>query len=616
MSETLVVINEKNNQKSGDSYQLRPRAVIAVFPFLVREIDPLIAINATPTKQYSDYLNVRSNVVIVVDDILSLSINTGKGGPNHTLDAMLAPLGESKEYLQQFAPGDYVMAWIVNGDSALDKLIKDLKDLKPCNQTDSGLKFFGQLMSITENFKIAQNGIKNTRFSLSAAGFNQYNAQIFFSPFIVPKDDTNEAGFLFPKLFFKTLGDNIVDNLYSEKEGGVLNIQKQIKAFHKLLLGPGPTTSSGNNPLRSVNGAFGVPTQVAKVLGRNVGNSSERTFADLCAVILGVQKFNNSNQYGPLGPEFVLEDSKTQGGNTYGTYWQPDSDNYVLKGRKALRVSPTMGGTVFSLLQQISNPTINEIYFTLRPEPNSDGNLLPTMVCRQLPFVTHQTEDFGDLTYTKFFDLPRFMIPKEIVMEYSLSRNDALRLNSTMVRQDASSARPGLQGMVDPIAIQFGNWAFDSNDIKRNGMRFYPVKIDQDIIALDKKESSKNIRQYTAFISSIITNQHLKYTGSIQTFGIFDPICVGENLEFNDIVFHIEAVRHVYQVQNGLPIFRTSLSLSHGTHKSGDLDALQDTENQKPFDELRGGVIKDGKYKTIFVSSSRSTEASIDTGIG
>ena len=619
----LIEINKNFSSNSSDATNLRPRAVVAIFPFIVRELTPFITISENPsTEKYKDYLNLRNKIIIIVDDILSLNISTAKSGPNHTLQATLAPLDFSKErksgltststsenniinYLQRIAPGDYVMSWIVNGTDALDELLIKLRDLKPANEYNSGLKFLGQVMNIQETFRVAANGQKTIRFNMSASGFSQYNSQIFYSPFQTKKDASNEAAATFPSTFFENLGGNIVEELYSNKDGGALGIHKQFKNMHKILLGPGPSKISEAQPIRSVNGAFGVPAEVINILGRKSQSSgAEDTFADLCSVILGVQTFDQQKKYGVLGPSFELESSfKHPSGKVYGAYYEPTGgakDKYFLKGRKGLRISPTMGGTVHSLLQQVSNPTINETYYTLRPEPTEKGDILPTLVCRQLPFITKLTEEIKDFPFTLYFDLPRFMIPKEIIMGYDISRNDALRLNSIMTKPSASVAKPKLQEFLDSLALQFGNWSSDPNDIKRNGMRFYPVQLDQDIIALDAQETETVIRKYTAFLISVINNQHLKYTGSIQTFGIFDPICVGENIEFNNIVFHIENVAHNYQIQGGIPVFRTTLALTHGTHKSGNLEALQIAKNYNEFESMHGGIIKDGKYPTEF----------------
>lgn len=619
-----------------DSIQHRPRAVIAIFPFIVREVYPKIIINETPNDiSYQDYLNLRRKVIIIADDILSLNINTAKGNPNHTMQATLAPLGPNKvrkkgatststsennivDYLQWISPGDYVMSWIVNGTDAVATLIEDLRSLEnPVNGYDSGLKFFGQVMNIQENFKVSGTGLKQKRFTISASGFNQYNSQIFFSPFVGPKAGSESGALMFVKDFYKTLENNVVPKLYSNDNQSALSVHKQFKALHKLLLGPGPGKTDQSNPVRSVNGAFGVPAEVAQALGRKLPSSSDvTTYADLCSVIMGVQSFDGDASHGKLGPAFGLETSTTFKGNSYGLYYEPTKESDLLKGRKNLKVSPTIGGTVYSLLQQVSNPTVNEMYFTLRPTPTSENQILPTLVCRQLPFAYELVEDISDFSYTNYLDLPRFTLSNENVISYDISRSDALRLNSTMVRMNASIPKQGLQEVLDAISIKFGNWAFDENDIKRHGMRFYPVQIDQDLISLDSAKRADTIRKYTAFISSIINNQHLKYTGNLQVTGIFDPICVGENLEFNRIVFHIESVAHSYQISNGMPAFRTSLNLSHGIHTTGKHNALEKAENYEDFNEMSPGIIKEGNFPTEFIAPQNKKDTFSGSGEG
>ncbi len=617
------------NAGTPDSFQSSPRAVIAIFPFIVREIFPQITINQVKSDlSYQDYLNLRNNVIIITDDVLSVSVNTAKGGPNHTLQASIAPLDGSSQrpkgktststaesnivnYLQRIAPGDYVMSWIVNGTEELETLQSKLRLLEPCNEYNSGLKFVGQVMNIQESFRTSTNGIKSKRYSLSAAGFNQYNSQIYYSPFITPQEGKPAGAELFVENFYNTLGDNVVDRLYSAQDGDPLNIHKQFKALHKLLLGVGPGSTSESNPIKSVNGAFGVPFELSKVLGRQrpqTSSASFATFADLMSVLIGVWKFK-SNASDILGPDFELESSVQFKGGSFGAYYEPAGDGkekYFLKGKKNLAISPTMGGTVYSLLQQVSNTAINEMYFTLRSEPKENGDILPTLVCRQFPYVTKLIEELNDFTFTNFMDMPRFMIPNESIIAYDISRSEALRLNAAMVRMNNSIPQPHAQEFLDAIALQFGNWAYDSNDIKRHGMRFHPVQVDQDTIALDNAKRSLIIRNYTTFISSVISNQHLKYTGNLQTVGIFEPICIGDNLEFNNIVFQIEGVSHNYQVQAGMPTFRTTLSMSHGIHKSGKLDALQIPANYQDFLNMHEGIVKDSKYPTEFLGTEKT----------
>lgn len=637
----MAKIIEIDEQNTADSVQSRPRAVVAVFPYIVRQIYPNIAINEPQESlTYQDYLNLRNKCIIISDDVLSAAVSTAKGSPNHTLQLSLAPLGHSKirkagdssvsisnnnvvDYLQRMAPGDWIMCWIVKGMEEQEKLIDQLREQKtPANGYDSGLKFLGQIMNINESFRVNANGMKSKRFTVSAAGFNQYNSQIFYSPFLAAKDGTPTGAALFIKTFYKNLKQDVVSKVYDDQEGGALNIQKQLKVMHQTLLGPGPGDGNKEQPIRSTNGAFGVPAEMAKVLGRRTENGNFTTYADICSVILGVQHFSErDDDTGVLGPSYFKASNaaKKKDGTEYGAYYEPPEalKNLFLKGRKALAVSPTMGGTVYSMLQQVSNSAINEIYFTLRPEPTKDGNILPTMVCRQLPFVTKLIEPIDDFSYTNYFDMPRFLLNPKTVLAYDLSRSEALRLNTVMARMSVVNAKPGGQTVLDGMATANGNWAFDSNDIKRHGQRFYPVNIDQNIITLNEAKSFTTVRKYAAFVTSVIANQHLKYTGNVQTVGIHAPICVGENCEFNDIVFHIEGVSHTYQVgEGGLTTFRTTLSLSHGIHKNGKLDALNDAHAYELFDQMCGGIIKDGLFPTEFggPSSAEQTQSTGDIG--
>jgi hypothetical protein len=639
----MAKIIEVDEQNTSDSVQSTPRAVIAVFPYIVRQIYPHISINEPQDGlTYQDYLNLRNKCIIISDDVISVAVSTAKGNPNHTLQATLAPLGTSKvrktgetststsdnnivDYLQRMAPGDWIMCWIVKGTEQQKDLIKKLRAQDSrVNGFDSGLKFIGQVMNINESFRTSTNGMKSKRFTVSAAGFNQYNSQIFYSPFIGAKANTPTGAAVFINTFYKNLEQDVVSKVYDKREGGPLNIQKQLKVLHQTLLGPGPGNGNENEKIRSTNGAFGVPAEVAKVLGRRKENGKFTTYADICTVILGVQKFSEKEEEfggGALGPSyFELADPATQNdGNKYGAYYEPPEalNNLFLKGRKALAVSPTMGGTVYSMLQQVSNSAINEMYFTLRPEPTKEGNILPTMVCRQLPFADKLIEEIDNFSYTNYFEMPRFRLNPKTVLGYDLSRSEALRLNTVMARMSVVNAKPGGQTFLDGMAVEAGNWAFDANDIKRHGQRFYPVNIDQAVITLNETDNFTTVRKYAAFVTSVIANQHLKYTGNVQTVGIHAPICVGENCEFNDIVFHIEGVAHTYQVsEGGLPSFRTTLSLSHGVHKNGKLDALNDAHAYELFDQMCGGIIKEGQFPTEFggPSGAEPTMSSGDIG--
>jgi hypothetical protein len=60
--------------------------------------------------------------------------------------------------------------------------------------------------------------------------------------------------------------------------------------------------------------------------------------------------------------------------------------------------------------------------------------------------------------------------------------------------------------------------------------------------------------------------------GTLECVGISEPIAVGDNLEFDSVVYHIEQIVHNASInpQNGMKTFRTTLSLSHGVSIESD----------------------------------------------
>ena len=54
-------------------------------------------------------------------------------------------------------------------------------------------------------------------------------------------------------------------------------------------------------------------------------------------------------------------------------------------------------------------------------------------------------------------------------------------------------------------------------------------------------------------------------SGTINFVGIPQPIAVGDNLQFDNVVYHIEQVSHVAAIsQDGKKMFRTTVVLSNG----------------------------------------------------
>jgi len=577
---------------SGDMHFQSPRAIVAIFPYKQRKINPIGAVqNKDKISELNGYLDLRSEPVILTSEILSLTVSTRKQGISHNLSAVLT---SGRNMLSLSCPGDYMMAWIVNDHTKFEDLITRIKTAKSTNDYDSGLKFFGKVYTIQEVFQVI-GGIKELRYRLNGVGFDQYNAQIYFSPFL----NLGEQGTVSNQLFI----DHFFSNVNTEKRNFAsilakerFNIHDQFIFWHKVLLGAGQGEVGGKDtPIRSVNGTFGLPKLIAQMFNRDIQLSSREfhTYADLINVMIGVQKFDQGGN-GVLGPDFVLRDYvRSTDGRKYGMYWEPSNESFKLAGKKLINITPSLNANIYSILQQHSNPLINEMYFCLRPEPSPLAPIVPTLVCRQIPFTT--TSEFSKSTqgvvstinisqdnipYTMYLDLPRFEINNSLVIGYEFGRSEALRTNCVTVRNDVNLQFPEYGTVVDTLAISGAGWVYDINDVKRNGLKFYQAKIDQDYFNLadQQQENVRKLDTYNFLINDFMANMHLRLTGILRCVGITDPICIGENLEYNDFVFHIEGIDHQYVVEqpSGLCSFFTTISLSHGVHKSGDLLAIDD----------------------------------------
>lgn len=581
-----------------DSSVYSPRAVIAVFHFKNNQVKTLFPVDSS-NKVSDDFVDTLP-IILLSDDILNLTVNSDKKGCTHSLSTLLSP--GTFNYLGLISPGDWVMAWIVNSKDKRDALVRRLKTNKPTqsNQFNSGLKFIGQCHTIQEQFKVSNNGTKTVRYSLNAIGFGQYQSQIVYSPYLNPGEGTNKNNFMFANNFFKNLTGQ--HGIYEEQVKNDFSIHDQIIRLHQIFLGPGPGPDiKDQDILRTVQNGFAVPAGVGRLLGLGTDSDDKAdtklAFADITTALVGIQVFNPSQatqnstdgSY-DIGPDFEIKD----GHKEFGTYWEPKSDSYRLTGKKELGITPTIGGSIWNILQNHSNPVLNEMYVCLRPEPGT-GNILPTFVIRQIPFSTKDNENIAT---TQFRDLPRFVIDYDIVMGYDFCKSEALRTNTIFLTTE-SVMDQGNKVHQDQLNISAGPWKYDINDVTKNGIRIYNAKISDDTFSYEENNLDL-LQTYNNVLSDFLENSHLKYSGNLQTIGIEDPIAVGENTQLGDVVLHIESLTHTYSVgSNGVTSFFTSMSLSNGIHDTDqgtldNFDALpaQDTVNDN-FAKIKGGYTKE-----------------------
>jgi hypothetical protein len=98
----------------------------------------------------------------------------------------------------------------------------------------------------------------------------------------------------------------------------------------------------------------------------------------------------------------------------------------------------------------------------------------------------------------------------------------------------------------------------------------------------DKKSPTNTLaKTWTHLVADWVINGHLKECGTFTCVGLQDNICVGDNLEFDGTVYHIEGVNHAFQVNpNGIKTFQTTISVSYGIDARSDSSNLYFTEMQ------------------------------------
>jgi hypothetical protein len=202
---------------------------------------------------------------------------------------------------------------------------------------------------------------------------------------------------------------------------------------------------------------------------------------------------------------------------------------------------------------------LNESYTCYRLAP--DGNVYPSIVVRQKPFNNRHYESFADKVaiHTKFLDLPRWRISPDLITSLNIGRSDSGRINFVQVFSRSLSIDENFN---QAAQIDAENFYEDKDDIIRHGRKPYIVNCNYDYPGSD---SELRAREWALLVADWVLNGHLKMNGRIQTIGIEEPICIGDNLELDDIVYHIESIGHNMSIApNGAKMFRTNLSLSMG----------------------------------------------------
>lgn len=481
--------------------------------------------------------------LFVYNDAISVSVTNTKNQLTPTATFMLK--GGDLNYSTAIHPGDFVLVNLVNSSEKAKQLRIDGGNLKAINGVDDGFKGLFKVQSVVRNIDVDPGtGIKSVTYIITAAGFTELNNVIYYNPAIVA--EFKRTGAL---LYSHAIGD-----FFEKQVKSISEIQEIYKILFKVLVGESNKTTQQKKIPTFGKGHFLIPSTVGQLMG--VRSASNVT--DIYNYVLGIWKdsksadFTNSNLGVGFNPNVKRLANET---NFYTT-------GVSLQGNKEVKLENWNQVTAWSILKGYLNPTLNEIYTTYRVNPQN--KVMPTIIVRQKIFTTEHFQTPSGFNTSRFLRQPKWVLNGDMITNISLSKNEAARYNFVQVFT-RSLPSVGEQDMAEQISMQ--NFVQDQDDIRRNGLRPYIASANFDFPTKDRNKRLR-AREWAQITSDWVIDGHLKESGGINCIGIEDPISVGDNVEFDGVVYHIEGLVHVMKVNaKGVKSFRTKLTVSYGMDK-------------------------------------------------
>ncbi|CAM6005466.1 unnamed protein product [Sphagnum balticum] len=183
------------------------------------------------------------------------------------------------------------------------------------------------------------------------------------------------------------------------------------------------------------------------------------------------------------------------------------------------------------------------------------------MVLRQIPFTTDGFVTTGSYAVTRFMNLPRWNISPSLAFSFDLGKDEVARINFVQYYGKSVNGPAGYDISDETI----NNYLYDSDDVQRNGLRPYVVTSEFDRTPTNGTQGSFRAPGWAKIVGDALIGGHLKMSGTINFVGIPEPIAVGDNLEFDGVVYHIEQIMHTAAISpEGSKIFRTTVTVSNG----------------------------------------------------
>lgn len=159
---------------------------------------------------------------------------------------------------------------------------------------------------------------------------------------------------------------------------------------------------------------------------------------------------------------------------------------------------------------------------------------------------------------TRFLEMPRWVIPDVMISSYDVGRSDATHFNFFHIYGQSSHLTSNV-----PVQLQLlqNPPVRDDIDIMRSGLRPYMATVE----CWFDDQLGSTPRAWIDLVADFLAGGQFTYNGTLQCFGIQSPICEGDNLEFDGVVYHIESLVHNAQIDaGGNKSWMTTVSLSNG----------------------------------------------------
>lgn len=579
-----------------------------------------------PASMFNSNDSLKTESIIADNDCVNVTINNYKNLYSKTCNLTMKVTDIN--YQSKLAPGDWVVVWISNNPNDIKEISKKLKensDFKNdlCNW-QSGLKFVGRVVKISTNLSVSKNGIKTVTQNIQCQSFLEMANSVYFTYQLLvstPEATEGKGAVLLDNAargIFKNLNDKL-DSFYKEltKDRTPDNVVLQLFIFLLGIHSMQKIKVKNTNIPGSFTDSIYLPPQISKIFNRPQATEVWQIYNFYGGVQkydkIGFQEKETWKAFNPLIENITASSSSNKDGKKvqgkenveqkFNVIWRTPTRT---QGTIATRVPLWDNEIIWSILNQFSHSLINEMYTSLKVNP--DNCIGPSLTIREKPFSTglynflkngvvdqeipknkkeskdknknknkiqekKQTTEVSKLPATFFGNLPRWVIDNTIINSVSVQQDEGNRVN--LVSLYPNSAFFTGTNFTSEDAIKYTELErsaiIDYEDISRNGLR---ADINQDQFFLPLKvEDIKNgyqISLWTKKRADWLFNGHLKLYGTAVIRGIVEPISEGDNVEINGIVYHIDGITHNCSITpNGIKSFTTILQLSNGLVAEG-----------------------------------------------